>query len=114
VPSERSDDEELELPPTDCLWRTASTVVDVWREWEVGVRDKLPIRLLEERWGPRWRRDGPTRVEWCRRKKILDEVRRLIRQERIPTEEALRRLEHVRAGRSLSKLVKHLTESRRQ
>ncbi len=111
VAPEHSDDNSLsqeEVPPSDCLWRAAGTVSDVWREWEEGIRGNPPIKSLEERWGPRWRRDGATKVEWCRRKKILDAIRRHKAQKGVPTDVAIRRLDEIRAGMSLSKLVKLL------
>jgi hypothetical protein len=55
----------------------------VWTEWPSGLDGHLPVRELEERWGPKWRRNVTgQRTENGRRKKIVDLVVLLSKQQR--------------------------------
>jgi hypothetical protein len=48
------------------------TISEVWTVWSSGLDGHLPVRELEERWGPKWRRNVPgQRSENGRRKKIV-------------------------------------------
>ena len=42
-------------PPTYQLSRGILTILDLWREWTVGLGGQLSVEALDERWGLRWR-----------------------------------------------------------
>lgn len=92
----------LPQPPVYALMELF-TVPDLWREWEYGIGGNLPVRLLEEKWGHHWRISTASKVAFCRRKVILDEVKRLIRLG-TPEEVAVEQVEALRDGKSLNKL----------
>jgi hypothetical protein len=59
------------------------SITDVWTEWSSGLDGHLPVRELEEQWGPKWRRNVPSqRTENGRRKKIVELVASLSNQRR--------------------------------
>lgn len=89
------------------------TVADAWREWEVGIFGRPPLKALERRWGAKLRPTAAQRVAWCRRKVIIDEVERLMRAGR-SGEAAVAELEALRAGRTLPKLIDVLSRRRHQ
>lgn len=105
-PTERS------LPVVTALPRVY-TVVDVWQEWTVGLEGQPAFRELGERWGTRWRPGNAVKVQFCRRKVILDEIRARIIRGRTE-EEAVAELELLRAGRGLNQLVEELRRRRQQ
>ena len=83
------------------------TVVDVWREWTVGLAGRPALRELEERWGSRWRPGNTVKVQICRRKVFWDAIRARTARGRTE-EEAVAELELLRAGRGLNQLVEEL------
>jgi hypothetical protein len=42
------------------LYLLVHTISKVWTEWSSGLNGHLPVRELEDRWGPRWRRNVPS------------------------------------------------------
>ncbi|KAJ6437909.1 hypothetical protein O9K51_09331 [Purpureocillium lavendulum] len=88
------------------------TVRDVWKEWEEGFAGQKAVRELEETWGSRWRPGNGVRVQFCRRKVIWDELLGRMASGKCK-EEAVAELEHLRAGRSLNRLVDELKQRRR-
>jgi hypothetical protein len=104
---------EPNLPVITALPRVY-TVEDVWREWTIGLPGGQPaFRELEKRWGSRWRPGNATKVQFCRRKIILDAIRARTIQGRTE-EEAIAELELLRAGRGLNQLVEELRRRRQQ
>ncbi|KAJ6437110.1 High-osmolarity-induced transcription protein 1 [Purpureocillium lavendulum] len=89
------------------------TVRDVWKEWEEGFAGQKAVRELEETWGSRWRPGNGVRVQFCRRKVIWDELLGRMASGKCK-EEAVAELEHLRAGRSLNRLVDELKQRRRR
>jgi hypothetical protein len=64
-------------PPTYQLSRCITTILDLWREWTVGLGGQLSVEALDERWGSRWR-CGAEFQFYSRRKVIIDEIKRLV------------------------------------
>jgi hypothetical protein len=57
-------------------FRTAHTVPELWREWTCGLGGNPSIQSLEDTYGAAWRPLQRERVKFCRRKVIIDEIRR--------------------------------------
>ncbi|KAL2622031.1 hypothetical protein R1flu_002236 [Riccia fluitans] len=66
-------DIELNIPKSYKLSRGVVTVIDLWREWTEGLAGRLPVQLLEKKWGTTWC-DGNERRFFNSRKVILDVV----------------------------------------
>jgi hypothetical protein len=55
-----------------------STVTDIWEEWVSGLNGFLAVRILEEHWAAKWRRNNDfMKTEMGRRKKVVELVERL-------------------------------------
>src|SRR3954451_20975707 len=53
------------------------TVLELWREWTVGLGFGQPsVQSLEDSYGAIWRPEQKERVFFSRRKVIIDEIRR--------------------------------------
>ncbi|TFY83866.1 hypothetical protein EWM64_g142 [Hericium alpestre] len=60
-----------QLTPVYAL-QAVKTVSDVWTEYTLGLNERLPVRELEESWGPKWRMNvSGVKTEWSRRKPII-------------------------------------------
>ncbi|TFY73390.1 hypothetical protein EWM64_g10622, partial [Hericium alpestre] len=84
-----------ELTPS-YLMQSCQTITDIWSEYTVGLNGFLPVRELEENWGPKWRGNVPkVKTAWGRRKKVIDLVTELSKKPRWDVDLALRFLEAV-------------------
>ena len=63
---------------TSCFCTTACST-DTWTEYAEGLNGHLPTRGLDEGWSrPSWRRNMHTlKTEACRRKKVIDLIKKL-------------------------------------
>lgn len=73
--------------------REISTVHDLWREWSIGLGTGPSVKSLEEAWGPRWRQTPTETRFFNRRRIIIDEVNRLVKESGVTVEEAVRSLD---------------------
>ncbi|RLV92646.1 High-osmolarity-induced transcription protein 1 [Spathaspora sp. JA1] len=55
------------------LERSLKSIGDIWKEYEYGLNDKPPLKLLEIKYGTKWRNDTESRT-FLRRKKIYDAI----------------------------------------
>ncbi|EGW34695.1 uncharacterized protein SPAPADRAFT_57752 [Spathaspora passalidarum NRRL Y-27907] len=55
------------------LERSLKSISDIWKEYEYGLNDKPPLKLLEIKYGTKWRNDTESRT-FLRRKKIYDAI----------------------------------------
>jgi hypothetical protein len=78
-----------------------STVAELWREWTVGFYGQDSIEALERMWGSKWRPGGKNATAFCRRKVIIDAIRKSINRGR-SEEEAVAAMEIKRGSRSLN------------
>lgn len=77
------------------LSRNVRTVPEAWTEWSVGRADVPPVEELEERYSSAWRRTPGEKVYFCRRKVVIDEIKRLVEEGR-SVDEAVAELERIR------------------
>ena len=96
--------------------RNLVTVVDVWREYSVGVNGGPSIKHLEETYNTKWRTQGQNRTEsrfFNRRLNIYKEVQKLSTERGITCEEAAQFLECTRiAGKmTLNQLCERIASS---
>lgn len=59
--------------PAFKLERSLKSIHDIWKEYQYGLNDKPPLRLLEEKYGTKWRNDTELRT-FLRRKKIYEAI----------------------------------------
>jgi hypothetical protein len=76
--------------------RSVTTVTDLWMEWSQGVNGGTAVRSLEERHGARWRSSPSEKRFFFRRKRILDRVAAIARENSISEREAAQLLESTR------------------
>jgi hypothetical protein len=95
-------------PPTYQLSRGVTTILDLWREWTVGLGGQLSVEALDERWGSRWR-CGAEFQFYSRRKVIIDEIKRLVAggREAIDVVDSLEE-QRLRSKASLSQVINAL------
>lgn len=55
------------------LEKSLKLIEHIWKEYEYGVNDKPPLRVLEEKFGAKWRDETQLRT-YLRRKKIYDAI----------------------------------------
>lgn len=67
-------------PPSYKMVRTHTMVTDLWLEWSVGWGGRPSIQSLDDTWGHRWRQ-GNEAAFYCRRRRIIDEIRRLTQRD---------------------------------
>lgn len=66
-------------------------ITDYWSEWTEGLNGFLPVRVLDEVWGAKWRRNNKgMQTERCRRKKVIELIENLARKPNWTTELVLR------------------------
>ncbi|GLB45911.1 hypothetical protein LshimejAT787_3700140 [Lyophyllum shimeji] len=59
-------------------YKALPAITDIWTEWTVGWEGYIPVRVLEEVWDARWRRNVHSqRTEHGRRKKVISLVTEL-------------------------------------
>lgn len=63
-------DEEM---PIYKLERSLKSISEIWKEYEYGLNDKPPLRLLEAKYGTKWRNETESRT-FLRRKKIYEAI----------------------------------------
>jgi hypothetical protein len=80
-------------PPKYKLSRTIATVHDLWREWSIGIGGRPAVKVLEDTWGAKWRKDTTERRFFNRRRIVIDEVNRIASDDGVTIEEAIRRLD---------------------
>jgi hypothetical protein len=97
-----------EQPPTYHLSRGITTILDLWREWTVGLGGQLSIEALDERWGSRWRHGAEFQF-YSRRKVIIDEIKRLVAggREAVDAVDSLEQ-QRLRSKASLSQVINAL------
>jgi hypothetical protein len=95
-------------PPTYQLSRGVTTILDLWREWTVGLGGQLSVEALDERWRSRWR-CGAEFQFYSRRKVIIDEIKRLVAggREAIDVVDSLEE-QRLRSKASLSQVINAL------
>ena len=68
----QQDTPALDPVPDYRLSRTISTVRELWQEWDQGLPGGQPaVRILESRFGAKWRREGAERKFFSRRLRII-------------------------------------------
>jgi hypothetical protein len=94
-------------PPTPVysLSRAVNTVTKLWEEWMVGIEGKPAVKELERRYGPAWRPSSSERVQFSRRKAIVDEIEARIKSGLSP-DSAVKEVEESRGTRSLYQFVR--------
>jgi hypothetical protein len=97
-----------EQPPTYHLSRGITTILDLWREWTVGLGGQLSVEALDERWGARWRHGAEFQF-YSRRKVIIDEIKRLVAggREAVDVVDSLEE-QRLRSKASLSQVINAL------
>ena len=65
-----------DTPPRYSMCRTHKSVHMLWREWNRGINGGPAVKVLEQRWGARWRPEPKERVFFGNRKVIMDELRK--------------------------------------
>lgn len=55
-------------------------IADIWTEWSSGIDGYLPVRQLEEEWGPKWRPERGQGTEKSRRMNVVKLVERLAKK----------------------------------
>ena len=62
--------------PKYFLHRNISTVLDLWREWSVGIGNEFSVRKLNELYGFGWQVDWPSRERqyYFQRLVIIDHI----------------------------------------
>lgn len=58
-------------------WCSLTKISDIWTEWSTGINGYLPVRLLEEGWGAKWRPGHAQGTERCRCMCVIRLVDRL-------------------------------------
>jgi hypothetical protein len=73
--STKSDKSESNKDPTQFyrVERSLKTITDIWKEYKYGLKDKPPLKLLEHKYGTKWRNETESRT-FLRRKKIYDAI----------------------------------------
>ena len=102
----------LPSPPVNYrMSRTIATVHDLWREWSLGIGSGPSVKALEDIWGTKWRNSDAERRFFNRRRIIIDEVNRMVKEESITVEEAIRILDAKMkaSNKSLDWLQKHIS-----
>ncbi|KAH3660346.1 hypothetical protein OGAPHI_006932 [Ogataea philodendri] len=86
---------DANLPEVDLNSR-AKSVQDLWDEWNLGYRNQEPLKLLERRYGTRWRR-GRIAKSAQRRKKVIEFIEsEAKRNPGVSEEDVVRLLENYR------------------
>jgi hypothetical protein len=100
-------------PPAYKMNRSISSVRDLWREWSDGIGGGPPVKALEETWGSKWRKETTERRFFNRRRIIIDEIGRIMKDEAKTAEEAVSMLDgRIRAPKkSLDWLQKQIRSS---
>ena len=77
-PCKRVSNPTINTPPKYVLNRNVSTVVDLWREWSIGIGTGPPVSKLNEEYGSGWRAGWPTkeRQYYSQRLAIIDLIYR--------------------------------------
>ena len=101
-------------PPTPVysLSRAVNTVTQLWEEWMVGIEGKPAVKELERLHGPAWRPSSSERVQFSRRKAIVDEIEARVKSGLSP-DSAVKEVEESRGTRSLYQLSQSLAKARR-
>lgn len=110
----QQDTPALDPVPDYRLSRTISTVRELWQEWDQGLPGGQPaVRILESRFGAKWRREGAERKFFSRRLRIIkfilgrfEELRAQPGQEGLTIEDVVSNLSErcEREGLSLNQL----------
>ncbi|KAK9474998.1 short-chain dehydrogenase [Dipodascopsis tothii] len=96
--------------------RSVNTVADLWREWKFGISGSPSIESLEAQYGVQWRRSDKERKYFSRRKIIIDEIEKIMRDLNVAPEIAIAKVEEVMqqtGKKSLDGLSKVLISRRR-
>lgn len=97
--------------------RSITTVEQLMTEWNQGLNGGPPVSLLDELWGAGWRKgDSAESVWWSSRRVIVEEVRRLARENGGSLQMAVIQLDAQRRASpnpSLDKLCRILRAGRR-
>lgn len=95
-------------PPKFVMDHTIDTVDALYREFHIGILGKPSVLSIEQQWGTAWRKPAAIKQFFMRRKKIIDEIKRLGEKLNGGVEEAVQRLDEFRRAsrnRSLSALA---------
>lgn len=95
-------EEEVGAVPIYKLSRRIKSVMDVWKEYKVGLFGGPAVEQLEMTYGTAWRKDRTESRFFCRRKKIYDEVQKVSREKNIPLAQAVESVEEQRLHYKLS------------
>lgn len=90
------------VAPNYSMSRSIVTIVDVWREYDVGLGNGPSVKRLEEQFGTGWRKDKKESRFFSRRKEIYTMIEEKAEEEMTSCTEAARRLEETRARLKLS------------
>ena len=63
-------------PPDFSMSRTLTTVAEAWQEWTAGIAGRPSIQSLDDAWGPAWRKLQKEKMFYCRRKVLINEIRK--------------------------------------
>lgn len=89
-------------PPTYVMCPKVVTLVQLWREWNVGLAGKPSVQSLEDLYGYKWRSSftNAQKMWFSRRKFLIDEIKR--RSVNDDLEKSLNKLEVFREEKKLS------------
>ncbi|EED17239.1 hypothetical protein TSTA_022930 [Talaromyces stipitatus ATCC 10500] len=108
------------MAPQYRMLRNTTTILELWKEWTVGLNGQLSIERLDELYGSGWSSGPESSAErqfYSRRKTLINEIRRLATVEDAslgdPCQTVVAKLEEerIRAGASLSKVIYALKRS---
>lgn len=93
--------------------RDLATIIDLWREYDVGLSGSPSIKSLEGGFGTKWRKSRTESKFFSTRLIVYKEVQKISENECISTEEAAKKLERRRVDLkvSIAKLIKLIKAS---
>lgn len=101
------------LPAQYKMNRNLVTIIDLWREYDIGLSGSPSIKSLEEGFGTKWRKSRTESKFFSTRLIVYKEVQKISEDECISTEEAAKKLERRRVDlkASIAKLIKLIKAS---
>ncbi|CDH60233.1 predicted protein [Lichtheimia corymbifera JMRC:FSU:9682] len=100
--------------PIYVLSRNLTTVHEVWKEWDKGLRRGDPaVKDLEAKYKAKWR-DSEKERKFFSKRKIIDEIYGIHEKDHVSITEAVNRLEARRGKRSLDRLWKDLNQQNKR
>ncbi|KAF8543284.1 transcriptional activator of glycolytic enzymes-domain-containing protein [Trichophaea hybrida] len=94
------------------LSRSIKSVAELWQEWEKGLGANPSVVSLESQYGPKWRSSTAERKFYSRRKVIIEEVKKMMKQGRTEWD-AVSAIEEWRQGKSLDSLSKEIVKRKK-